>query len=677
MKHEDTFLTNLINKERLEKSGKIDLSGLSISQIPEELVELPFLKSIDLSQNRITDLTLLSKFSNLVELNINGNLVENLNAISELVDLQSLDVSVNKISDIQSLKNLTKLTKLNLSQNEVENIGPLAFLHNLKSLNLRNNRIRNLEPLKNLSMLKTLNCEENKIQFPPIEIANFGLNAINAFFKTLDESGVETDNLNSAIKLILLGSEASGKTSILKRLMDQPFDPNGFATHGITRNNWVIDKTDADQGVNLKVWDFGGQEIMHSTHELFLSQRSIYILVLDGRKEEDSEHWLNLIQFYGGDSPIIVVLNKVDLYSSFEVNRRYLQSKYKNISTFIRTSCLTGEGISQLREKIIELYEQSPSKDLSLPRKWSFVKMEIESLAEYDNYTNIYSYQEICKKHALFSSSEQYALLSFLHDLGVVIYSKSISLHPIIVLNPIWLTQKIYDIILSREVYSHNGVIRVSQIPEILKGEETLVNQFLIRILNDFEIALMINKELIMIPSQLTMQEPALEIEQENSISLLVKYEFLPNSVIHRMIIAFYEEIKDKLCWRLGLCISSKTFASTALIRSDIADRSISIKVYGENRREYLTVIRNELHRINKTYRNIQFTERVPIPNTSVTSSLEHLLRLEQMGVEEFLPDGAFEMIEIKPLLEGFGNLPNNEEIQSILSRITGSTKSA
>ena len=31
---------------------------------------------------------------------------------------------------------------------------------------------------------------------------------------------------------------------------------------------------------------------MHATHQFFLSKRSLYILVLDGRKEEDAEYWL-------------------------------------------------------------------------------------------------------------------------------------------------------------------------------------------------------------------------------------------------------------------------------------------------------------------------------------------------------------------------------------------------
>lgn len=36
--------------------------------------------------------------------------------------------------------------------------------------------------------------------------------------------------------------------------------------------------------VKVHFWDFGGQEIMHTTHQFFLSKRSLYLLILDARK---------------------------------------------------------------------------------------------------------------------------------------------------------------------------------------------------------------------------------------------------------------------------------------------------------------------------------------------------------------------------------------------------------
>ncbi len=45
----------------------------------------------------------------------------------------------------------------------------------------------------------------------------------------------------------------------------------------------------------VNIWDFGGQEVYHSTHQFFLTHRSLYLLVADDRKEDtDFNYWLTL-----------------------------------------------------------------------------------------------------------------------------------------------------------------------------------------------------------------------------------------------------------------------------------------------------------------------------------------------------------------------------------------------
>jgi GTPase SAR1 family protein len=64
----------------------------------------------------------------------------------------------------------------------------------------------------------------------------------------------------------------------------------------------------------LNIWDFGGQEIMRGTHKFFLTQRSIYLLVLEDRRQDDLsvEPWLSTITSLGGDSPVLIIINKSD-----------------------------------------------------------------------------------------------------------------------------------------------------------------------------------------------------------------------------------------------------------------------------------------------------------------------------------------------------------------------------
>ena len=72
--------------------------------------------------------------------------------------------------------------------------------------------------------------------------------------------------------MILLGAPGSGKTTFTRLVSDQSkFPTENIATDGIS-----ITKMN-----NITFWDFGGQEVLFSTHKFFLVDRCQYILVVD------------------------------------------------------------------------------------------------------------------------------------------------------------------------------------------------------------------------------------------------------------------------------------------------------------------------------------------------------------------------------------------------------------
>lgn len=94
-------------------------------------------------------------------------------------------------------------------------------------------------------------------------------------------------------KLLLLGNGSAGKTCLSLALVPD-LDPAQVdqmgTTHGIQFFDWDME---AEVGpftetVHLHLWDFGGQEIYHNTHRLFMSKGSVFIVVWnpeqDGRK---------------------------------------------------------------------------------------------------------------------------------------------------------------------------------------------------------------------------------------------------------------------------------------------------------------------------------------------------------------------------------------------------------
>src|SRR5205085_328272 len=148
-----------------------------------------------------------------------------------------------------------------------------------------------------------------------------------------------------------------GKSSVVEQLLGRPFNPQKQTTLGVEINDEmkVVQSEVKGEGepVKLNIWDFGGQEIQHSTHQFFMTTRSLYLLVVDARKGDQIssiEYWLKLIESFGGNSPIIVVINQIDQLQGqrpLNLDRTALQGKY-NIRDFVETSCATGAGIPDL-----------------------------------------------------------------------------------------------------------------------------------------------------------------------------------------------------------------------------------------------------------------------------------------------------------------------------------------
>ncbi len=97
------------------------------------------LKSLDLSCNEISDISVLSGLSKLQTLVIDNCLITDLSPLSTLYKLRELDVHDNGISDISALSGLTNLETLNLRRNDIRDISPLSGLIHIRDLDLMEN----------------------------------------------------------------------------------------------------------------------------------------------------------------------------------------------------------------------------------------------------------------------------------------------------------------------------------------------------------------------------------------------------------------------------------------------------------------------------------------------------------------------------------------------------------
>lgn len=206
-------------------------------------------------------------------------------------------------------------------------------------------------------------------------------------------------------RVLVIGEADAGKTKLLRALLYGEHGKKFKDTRDPTEGIEISEMKGKD--VNIRVWDFGGQEIMHATHRFFLSRRCVYVLVVDATRDRDYnqtkiEYWLELIKSYGGESPVLLVSSKSESFS-LDVNKNDLQEKYPNLvkGALLATSAKLGKGIEELRSAIFEQAQKLPSVNVTLPRSFISVKDKIEKLKDRKKSTVIEEneYRNLCKKN--------------------------------------------------------------------------------------------------------------------------------------------------------------------------------------------------------------------------------------------------------------------------------------
>lgn len=691
----------LIEEVKKNNGSKLILVSKGLTSLPKSVLELKQLTQLYLSDNQLTSLpSEISKLENLTELYINkNNLVSLPSEISELKKLTKLSLFENKLNSLPpGISKLRKLTELDLSNNQLTVLpSGISRLDNLSKLDLSNNQFASL-PLEILDLQLDINWEsvyakgvfigDNPFVYPPVEILLRGRKSIIEYFNSFQG---KFEELNE-VKVLLVGEGGAGKTSLVKKIFKETVDGNESQTQGINIRKWVVE--DEEREIKANFWDFGGQEIMHATHQFFLSKRSLYILVLDGRRDERPEYWLKLIENFGGDSPVMIVINKIDENPAYELNRKFLQDKYPSIRSFHRLSCKSNEGVNVFSEALREELTKVKHLETKWPKSWLNVKSELEKICpnyssniddknvfQYFNFIEYEKYKQICEEEGIKSESEQNTLVDFLHDLGVILHFKDIPLLNTYVLEPEWVTNAVYKIITSKIIAESKGILKPDDmLPEILKQRSKndfyyppYQYSFFVSLMRKFELSYDLDNSTILLPTSLEIQEPNFEFEFNGALKFIIDYDFFPSSVMPRFIVKMHGDIKDDLRWTTGVVLENINFNSYAVIRADNEAKRINIYVSGEQRRDYFAVILQKFREINNSFRKLKATEKIPLPDKpAVTVSYSHLIKLEKKGIENYMPDGSDYEYKVSDLL---GTIINRSSERLLLEEILQITK--
>jgi internalin A len=637
---------------QLSHLRELGLSRNQLSPLPEVIGQLSQLQVLDLSGNQLSTLSeaigQLSQLFQLQKLDLSGNQLRTLpEVIGQLSQLQKLDLSSNQLSTLpEAIGQLSQLQELDLSNNQLsmlpEAIGQLS---QLQELDLSNNQLSMLpEAVQSLERLEKLFLHENpglglpdevlgpsthevsiqrKSSKPPREILDYYFSTRGAKGRALRE-----------VKLIVVGRGGVGKTSLIKRLKGEPFDPHEWETHGI--NIRELELACADGPVQARVWDFGGQHVLHAMHEFFLTARSLYLLVLgerDDMAERDAAYWLQLIRSYAGAAPVVVALNKSGGRAR-EMDRRTLEEKCGPILAWVPTECSEPDpgksGIDALRAALTEATGRMEEMRRLFPAKWFEIKKWLGGME--DSYIDYETYAARCTELGEPDAAKQEELAAWLHDLGVALnYGRDPRLRDTTVLRPDWLANGIYAILRANDTrhekpLAPEGIVTPESLGRIYSAAEKLEMlkakdypqekwRFVLRLMSLFQLSFPLDErgQEQLVPALLPVEEPSAATEPDGAGRVRLRYEFnvVPAPLVPRLLVRTFGLIKNAIHWRRGALL--RYGPATAKVWATQDERWVYATISGsqEARDDLTMILRETLRVLFAEYKNLGVVEQM------------------------------------------------------------------
>ncbi len=637
-------------------------------------------------------LSTLHNLPNLIGLDIIGkNVVIDIDPAWTQENLMSLTLQNTNVSDLEFLHCFPNLESLNANANQITSLAPLCSLEHLNYVNVQRNNIIDVPVEVSEVFLLTkerrraaardeqrvIALGHNPLISPPIEIIERGIDAIKPYFESMIG---ETEELNEA-KIVFLGNGEVGKTSLMKALNNEDFDAEEETTHGININKFSVPINDR-YSVDASIWDFGGQQIMHATHQLFLSRRCVYVLVINDRKEDlhqeqKIDYWLQQVQTFGGNSKVLIVRNKSDMFTCNNIPEGKLKEKYPNLVSIESVSCKTKDNIKRVRDLINQQVRLLPMRKVRLAQNWIRVKDQIKNLSQERDHLPLSQFSDICNANGVTNFEAQMTLRNLLHDLSVVIAFEKLDGFDMGILSPHWITDGIYTLINSKFLEGKKGYIKEADVQRELDREfpGKYVNKarFIIESMIEFELCHRVgnaNSGTFLVPSLLPKEIKSKEIKRTgNVIRFIFRYEnLLPPSIIPNFLVRMSHQISDDKRWRTGAIMTDTELDVQAIVEEYSVERELRITVVGRQARDYFSVIRHEIRKLNEpNTKALGVKELVPLNSTSTEFvDYDELIGLEVMGKPTYTSGKLMEEFPVNQLLSG---IESREETESSVAK--------
>ncbi|CAD5120363.1 unnamed protein product [Dimorphilus gyrociliatus] len=287
-------ITLTILKSSIRAGNLLNFSSLKNLIIVEcgmrqlQLEGLDSLESLDVSENRLTSLPAsIGRFKQLKVIRAVKNHLTCLPPF-ELTNLEILDVSWNQLKILPNqLCSCTSLRQLNVSNNQLISLPEdIGLCSQLRTIDLEQNKLKTVPTsLSTLNKLKDIILNYNPLEDVSDELS---VQELKSYLRILTEDPVPCNTM----KMVVVGQEKCGKTSLIKRL-----HPVHNSTNVVRRLSQLklsarpnmrqasrvksvdVRQVNLGEEIVLKIFDCGGSADLYDDHGFFLTAGAVYVTV--------------------------------------------------------------------------------------------------------------------------------------------------------------------------------------------------------------------------------------------------------------------------------------------------------------------------------------------------------------------------------------------------------------
>ncbi|CAM1298609.1 Uncharacterised protein r2_g828 [Pycnogonum litorale] len=327
---------------RLNNLCVLTLQVNSLKYLPDSFCNLSSLTCLKIGSSQLEELP--EDFFNLRKLKVldlSSNKLKSFPRITMLQDsLNYLDLSNNGLTEFPDLQNAPNLENVELYDNKIKRVPAYIVKRSvLHKLNVSYNQVEEL-PFEEVRDDLIIHVGNNNFVIPPNEIVDLGMEKIKSYYKDLRRKKVD---IIPEVKLILLGNTGAGKTTIGRNLSkhDHPPKPSD-RTRVLEASTFDINRE--DKNFKFTVFDLAGHDVYDSTHRLFFSSNSIYILVVDMSLYNYQEFyplvgkWYDMLTCYSPKCNVILVGTHEDVLKR-EQAEKILKEMRRELGKHVEKYC--------------------------------------------------------------------------------------------------------------------------------------------------------------------------------------------------------------------------------------------------------------------------------------------------------------------------------------------------